>query len=151
MKKTVTIIICMIMSTFFSCTYVGSGGEVTVGGGHFVHKESASFTIKIIGNSNNTGISYYVINRDEEQEYMREHAYATSESWIEKEFRKNMKSCILPKQIEIDLDADEILYIQVNPIEFNDEIRIEIWKEGILQKEHVMSNNMIPFWTTIRL
>jgi hypothetical protein len=152
MKSIVNVFVCITISAItFGCTYVSSRGEYTVGSGTFVHKESSSLVIKVIGDSKNTEISHFFVKRDEEERYTSEYSPNPSESLIDKTFRENMTSTVLPWKMEVTLEADEAVYIQVKPIDFNDEVTVEIWKDGLLQKEYVISNNILPFWTSYRL
>ncbi|MFH1754684.1 MAG: hypothetical protein ABIA59_03175 [Candidatus Latescibacterota bacterium] len=137
------------------CSYTSSRGNYSIGAGT-VELNSASVTIKIVGDSKNTQISYFVTEEEDEDKEKAEEDYTINStnapaSAIENEFEKNKRTFELPWSKEIPLQGDEILYLQVKPIDFNEKITVEIWKYGLLDKTYTITNKLFPFWTSYRI
>ena len=152
MKRTISVLaLVAVLAIACGCTRISSDGEYTLGDGTFVSKEKASLVIKVVGDSENTGISFFFVDRDDEEYYTSDSSLGSSESLLDNKFKKNVTSHSLPWETKLTIEADQALYIQVKPRGSNDDVTVEIWKDGQLQKEFVAINKMFPFWTSYRL
>jgi len=151
--KNVKMVLCSaVIAISFGCTYIGPKGEYTAGSGALVFKKSATLIVKVEGEGERAEISHFTIKKEDEDTYTSNFSSGSPESAIDKTFKANMKSFTLPWSMELTLEADELLYIQVRPIDITKgAVRLEILKDGGLEKEYSISNGMIPFWTTYRL
>ncbi len=152
MKNIITLVCLMITVMVPSgCTYKSSSGEYSIGGGGLVFTDGAELTIKVEGDSRLTEISNFILKKEDEQEYLDDPSSNSKEGAIDRKFKECLKSFALPWSVDLTLNADEVLFVQVRPIDFNGKVVVEIWRDGKLQKEYSLNNNMFAFQTSYRL
>lgn len=145
---TFILLTCVIFS---SCTHISSGSETTIGGGYFVSKETASIQIRVFGKSDETEISYFKWEEVDDSFSDENYTPGPSQDYIEREFERNMESAELPWILDIELELDEVLYIHVDPVGVDDDVVLEIWKNGMIVKDYIIDNSDLPFRTTYYL
>jgi hypothetical protein len=105
----------------------------------------ATIEVKLVGKSKFTEISYCILDENEEEKFRDKYPNRITD-FYDNILKDNKITVKLPWDKKMNIKEKEILYLQIMPVHFNSTIRLGIWKNGELQSESTIKNNLFPFF-----
>jgi hypothetical protein len=128
------LVLLVAVSGIFGC----SSQDVIDAASEAVFSRHAEISINVTGDSRYTKISYIVVEEDDDNYLEIQNRFLDGKNYDLK------VSVPLPWSDTLIIESGEILLLQVDATDFDKGIKVQILKDGILQKEHVKNIRALP-------